>query len=118
MTGCGPQVDEFRRQKVTILWEPTAVNAGLDMCVDNVRRYAANLDQSIVLNEYGVAWQIAVSDWRVCVVQITSSINEFDRLKWPVKNSILNLLQGSEKLYTPPLPGALLNWLIGSFGFP
>ena len=69
--GCGPQVAEFRRQKVTVLGQPTAVDAGLDVRVDNVRGYASDLDESIVLNKYGVAGQIAVSDWRIRIVQIT-----------------------------------------------
>ena len=36
---------------------------GLDVLVDCVRRHAANLDQSVVLDEDGVAGQIAVDDW-------------------------------------------------------
>ena len=35
----------------------------LHILVDCVRRHTANLDQSVVLDEDGVAGQIAVDDW-------------------------------------------------------
>ena len=35
----------------------------LHILVDCIRRHAANLDQSVVLDEDGVAGQIAVDDW-------------------------------------------------------
>lgn len=56
---------------------PHVLAAGLDMMVDGIRRHGADLHQPVVLDEDGVAGQVAVHDRRHAAVEVTN---------WIVKN--------------------------------
>lgn len=55
------------------------VVAGLDMVVDGVGRHGADLYQPVVLDEDGVAGQVAVHDGRHATVQVADATNKGSR---------------------------------------
>lgn len=56
------------RHEVSVLCPPAVIDARFDMGVDNVWRDAPDFDQAIVLDEYRLAGEIAVNDWRLRIV--------------------------------------------------
>lgn len=70
-----PLTSVFGRNKVHIAH---VVMTGLDVVVDSVGRYGADLHQSIVLDEDRVARQVAVHDGRHAAVEVAGEINKID----------------------------------------
>lgn len=50
---------------------------GFDILVNCIWSHASNLDQAVVLDEYCVAGQVAVDDWRVTAEEISFNTEGF-----------------------------------------
>ena len=55
------------------------VPTSLDVLMDDIRGDGANLDQTIVLDKYGIAGKVSVYNrWRGCLVKVTGNKQNYD----------------------------------------